>query len=450
MKKELFKSLIALTQGELPFERMEREIVLPEQPDSIITVPGVRRAGKSSLLMLAVNRLLAAGVKKEQILWINFDDERLADIKTEELDEVLVAYREMFPDISLKNVYMFFDEIQNVSGWDLFVLRVFKSYCPHVYVTGSNAKLLSTEISTALRGWTLDYEMLPLSFREYCRFRKVNIYSPLETDEAKRNIAIDEYIHNGGFPNVVLTEDRSVRLKRLQGYFNTMLFRDLVERHKIKSTEALRYFLKRIMTNLTKPTSVNTIYNDMRSMGLSISKDDLYDWADWAVEAYMFVRFPKYTASLVKENQSLRKYYVIDNGLRQAVLMPHSSDDGKLLENTVALELFRRRGASKKLFYWQGKHECDFVVQNEETVEQLVQVSWALDDETTRRRELDGLKEAAQATHCSRLTIVTREHNEIIQDGAYTIKAISIKDWLSHNAEFHANKEENLAGFKKL
>ena len=125
-RKELFKSLIALSQAELPFERIEREIELPVQPELIITVPGVRRAGKSSLLMLAVNKLLTSGIKRERILWVNFDDERLDGMSTEELDEVLQAYREMYPEIELKDVYMFFDEIQNIDGWDLFVLREVK------------------------------------------------------------------------------------------------------------------------------------------------------------------------------------------------------------------------------------------------------------------------------------------------------------------------------------
>jgi len=428
-RKELFKTLIALIQAELPFDRMEREMVIPEDPDSIITVPGVRRAGKSSLLMLAVNKLLATGIKKEQILWINFDDERLSGMQTEELDEVLSAYREMFPDINLKDVYMFFDEIQSVVGWDLFVLRVFKSYCPHVYVTGSNAKLLSQEISTALRGWTLDYEMLPLSFSEYCRFTGIDAHSYLESDKAKRYTAMENYIHGGGFPQVVLTPDKSTKLKRLQGYFNTMLLRDLVERHKIRNIEGLRYFLKRIMLNLTKTTSINGIFNDMRSSGANVNKDDLYDWVDWAVEAYMFVRFPKYSASLVKENQSLRKYYVIDTGMRQAVLMPQSTDNGKLLENIVALDLFRRRGGDRKIFYWMEKHECDFVLQRNELVEELIQVCWAL-DEDTRQREIDGLKEAAKGTKCNKLTMVTRDQQETIEENGYTIEVVGIEEWL--------------------
>ena len=430
-RKELFKSLIALSQAELPFERIEREIDLPVQPELIITVPGVRRAGKSSLLMLTVNKLLDSGVKREQILWVNFDDERLDRMPTEELDEVLQAYREMYPEIELKDVYMFFDEIQNIDGWDLFVLRVFKSYCRNVYVTGSNAKLLSSEISTALRGWTLDYEMLPLSFREFCRFKGIDAHSYLESDKAKRYAAMEEYIHGGGFPKVVLSTDKSMKLRLLQGYFNTMLFRDLAERHAIKNIEALRYFLKRVMQNLTKTTSINAIANDMRSNGVSVSKDDLYNWADWAVEAYLFVRYPKYSRSLVKENQSLRKYYVIDTGMRQAVLMPQSEDKGKLLENIVALELFRRRGADRKMFYWQDGRECDFVVQREEHVEELIQVTWDIEDEDTRKREIDGIKEAAKGTNCNKLTIVTRERKETIEEDGFNIEVVGIEEWLT-------------------
>ena len=430
-RKELFKSLIALNQAELPFERIEREVVLPEKPELIITVPGVRRAGKSSLLMLAVNKLLASGVKREQILWVNFDDERIVGMPTEELDEVLQAYREMYPEMNLKDVYMFFDEIQNVAGWDLFVLRVFKSYCEHVYVTGSNAKLLSSEISTALRGWTLDYEMLPLSFRELCRFKGIDADSYLESDKARRYAAMEEYIYGGAFPKVVLTSDKSLKLRLLQGYFNTMLFRDLVERHRIKNIEALRYFLKRVMLNLTKTTSINAIVNDMRSSGVTVSKDDLYDWADWTVEAYMFVRYPKYSASLVKENLSLRKYYMIDTGMRQAVLMPQSEDKGKLLENIVALELFRRRGADKKIYYWQDGHECDFVVQRNERVEEVIQVTWNMEDEETRRREIDGAKEAARGTRCDKLTIVTRDRKETIEEDGYRIEVVGIEEWLT-------------------
>ena len=169
----------------------------------------------------------------------------------------------------------------------------------------------------------------------------------------------------------------------------------------------------------------------MRSSGITANKDDLYNWADWAVEAYIFVRYPKYSASLVKENQSLRKYYMIDTGMRQAVLMPQSEDKGKLLENIVALELFRRRGADRKMFYWQEGHECDFVVQQQDRVNEVIQVTWDMVDENTRKREIDGLKEVARGTHCDKLTIVTRDRKETIVEDGYTIDVVGIEDWLT-------------------
>ena len=184
------------------------------------------------------------------------------------------------------------------------------------------------------------------------------------------------------------------------------------------------------MLNLSKTTSINAIFNDMRSSGAVVNKDDLYNWADWAVEAYMFVRYPKYSASMVKENQSLRKYYVIDTGMRQTVLMPQSTDKGKLLENIVALDLFRRRGEMRKMFYWFEKHECDFVVQQDDRVEQVIQVCWSLDDVQTRQREIEGLKEAARGTKCDKLTIVTRDQRETIVEDGVTIEVIGIEDWL--------------------
>ena len=142
------------------------------------------------------------------------------------------------------------------------------------------------------------------------------------------------------------------------------------------------------------------------------------------------LRFPKYYTSFVKENQSLRKYYVIDTGMRQAVLMPQSTDCGKLLENVVGIELFRRRGEERKIFYWQDKHECDFVVQRDEQVEELRQVCWEMSDDETRKRETAGLIEAAKGTKCDKLTIVTCYQNESIEINGYTIQMVGIEDWL--------------------
>ena len=159
MDKDVLKGVIALKQAEIPFEAMPRDMKLPVERRDIITIPGVRRCGKSTVMELAVNELVASGVAKERILWVGFDDERLARMKSDELDDILSAYMEMYPDIPLKDVYMLFDELPLVDGWELFVLRVFKNYCKHVFVCGSNAHVLSREMKSALRGWPYEVEL---------------------------------------------------------------------------------------------------------------------------------------------------------------------------------------------------------------------------------------------------------------------------------------------------
>ena len=166
MLLQTFQSLIALHQEEFPYDLIERETVLPMDSKNIITVTGVRRCGKSSQLKLVVNRLLKAGVAKERIIYIGFDDERLAMMSTADFDDILNAYREMYPGQSLKDVYMFFDEIQLIDGWELFVLRVYKNYCQNIFITGSTSKMLSGEMASALRGYPDEYKQQVLSFTE--------------------------------------------------------------------------------------------------------------------------------------------------------------------------------------------------------------------------------------------------------------------------------------------
>lgn len=355
MRKDVIKSLIALRQNDIPFEVIERDVELPINRKKIITVPGVRRCGKSTMMEIAINNLVKEGVPKRNILWIGFDDERLFNMSSDELDDVIVSYMEMFPDVPIKDTYMFFDEIQLIKGWEYFVLRVYKSYCKNIYVCGSNAAMLSSELGSALRGYPLEYEAYPLSFNEFCRFKGIATDIYLEQDRARLKNAFDEYNRASAFPEIVLTPSRSEQLKLLHGYFDTMILRDLAEHYNITNTGVVRYFVKRIMANLTKPTSINAIYNDIKSQGLKVSKDDLYLWAYYACNVFMFVRAPRYNRSIVKEHRSLDKFYCIDNGLRSAVLMPQSNDNGKNLENTVFMELYRRRMPSDKISYYQEK-----------------------------------------------------------------------------------------------
>ena len=430
MLRDVIKSLIITKQKEIPFPMFERENALPVNSKSIVTVLGVRRCGKSSRMQLTINALIESGISLENILWVGFDDERLADMKASDLEEVLEAYRELYPSLDLKDVYMFFDEIQLVDNWELFIIRVFKSYCKNIFISGSNAKMLSQEIATTLRGWSIEEETYPLSFKEYCQFTNTKTQHLTEQETTRLRLKWDEYCIESAFPEIVLIELKSLRDRKLQGYFDAMLFRDLVERHNISNTSVLRYFVKRLMNNLTKPTSINAIYNDIKSQGLKISKDDLYLWADYVCECFMFLRISKYTPSLVEEQQSLRKYFFIDNGLRQSVLLPQSDDNGKLLENAVLLHLYRRRQPFDKITYFSGNKECDFVVQQEQQVKALYQVCWEMQDTFTMQREIDGIIEASKVTKCDNLFIITHDNEDIIIQDEKTIHIIPAWKWM--------------------
>lgn len=431
MDKLYLKTQIAMRQSEFPTDLIKRSNPLPVNVGKIVTIPGVRRCGKSSRMEAVVNDLLASGVGRERILWVGFDDERLVRMTSDELDMIIEAYREMYPDMDMASVYMFFDEIQLIENWEYFVMRLYKHTSKNIYISGSNATMLSTELKSALRGWPLEEETLPLSFREFCHFRGVSTDGVLEGDLAKLRNAFAAYNNEGGFPEVVLTDNPLHRAKILQTYFDTMLLKDLVEHYNLSNIEVLRYFLKRIMSNLTKPTSILAIHGDIKSRGLKVSKDNLYEWAAYACDIFMFLRVPSFSRSLQKIESSRPKYYCIDNGLRDAVLLPQSNDDGKKLENTVFLELYRRRTPVDRIFYYQGKGECDFVVQRGVEIECLIQVTWEMSDEETRRREIAGLIEASEVTGCQNLLIITNDSSEeIITEGGQMIHVVPAWRWL--------------------
>ena len=417
-KKDIFKTLIAQKQSEMPFSVIDRDVSLPIDGNEIITIPGVRRCGKSTLMEIAINRLLANGVRKENILWIGFDDERIKYMTAEELDLVLQAYREMYPATELKDVWMFFDELPLVKDWEYFVLRLFKGSCKHIFICGSNASTLSVEMKSALRGWPHEIEVWPLSFREYLRFKSVDADSHLEQDKARVQVAFNEYNRLGGMPEPTLMPVLSEKYRKLQDYFDVMLLRDLVEHWQISKPQTVRYFLKRVMTTIASRLSVNAIYREIKASGRKVTKDDLYDWLAWAQSIYLVRKLDVYSRSVKSEISIPGKYYVIDNGLRSAVIPLQSDDDGKQLENTVYLELLRRKAHNEELSFFSESGECDFVVSEGDEVKRLIQVTWDMSDAETRKREFSGLLEAAKATGCRDLTIVTRdEEGEEIRDG---------------------------------
>lgn len=428
--RNIFQSIIALHQEEIPLSLHERSLQFPLNKQRIVTVTGVRRCGKSSLLHLTINRLLASGVDKEQILYIGFDDERLANMDVSDFDEILQAYRLMYPDRPLSSVYMFFDEIQIVKGWELFVLRVYKSYCKNVYVTGSTAQMLSGEMSSALRGWPDEYTEYPLSFKEFIAFKGVKANRYTEEGAALMANMFKSYLLTGGFPQAVLANVETERVKLLQAYFNTMLFRDMIEHYNISaSPSVVRYFLKRVFNNITKPSSVNNIYNDLKSQGLKLSKDSLYQWLDYACNIFLLHKVPKYSKSVVKQSTSLSKYYVADFALAKSVLLPQSEEKGKALENAVYMHLARHLNENEQIYYFNEGAECDFVIANDEGVKELIQVCWELDEFNTPR-ECGGLCAASAATGCKKISIVTCNQAQSIHYGDLQINVVAAWDFM--------------------
>lgn len=433
MNKDVVRQLILMRQEEFPVSLIDREKELPFLSERIVTVAGARRCGKSTLMAQAANRMLREGMDKRKILWVDFDDERFIGMTSEDFDLIPQAYRELFPDIPIGEVIMFFDEIQTVDNWEYFVMRLYKHYCRNIYISGSNASMLSTELKSVLRGWPDEYLAYPLSFREYCTFRNISLDNPTEAVQAQINAAFDDFNANGGFPQVVLTLSQMGKVKLLQGYFETMLLRDLGQHFSVGNLRALRYLLKRVMENLTKPTSLNGIFNDMRSQGVKVSKNDVYDWVRYACDVFLLMPLPRWSASLGEQERALKKFYCIDNGLRSSVLLPQSEDFGKGLENVVYLELRRRLEYGEQLFYYSStRSECDFLMQRGSSITTAVQVCWDVSNPETLKREIKGLEEAHLTTGASSLLLLTRDQTQTFPATSLrpSIEMVSIWKWL--------------------
>lgn len=410
MKKDILKTIIRDFHLN-PFpELIERNSAVPADSGKIISVIGVRRCGKTSLLLYHVGQLVKNGMDKSKIIYINFEDERL-DLKADELDLILQAYRELYPDNDLNNCLFFFDEIQNINNWEKFVRRLYDSVSKNIFITGSNSRFLSKEIATSLRGRTLPVEVFPLSFHEFLRFGKTKIDFASSHSIAGIQNQFLRYLACGGFPELFHMKD-TVRDAVLQEYFNVMLYRDMVERYNISNIALLKYFLRRLFASATKSISINAIYNDLKSSGYRTGKNQLYEYLDICRDIYLAFPLNKYSHKPVVRELGERKIYAIDTGLLNAVTFRFSDDFGKALEQLVFLEL-KRRG--KDIYFYKNRSECDFIVKEKETVIGAIQAAWSLDDAKTRKRELRGIVDACKAFNLKNGAIITSDTTEEVE-----------------------------------
>jgi len=422
MKKKI-KQIIRDFQLKEPFEVYSRELQLPINTNKIITLMGVRRCGKTSILYDTINQLTQT-IDKKRILFFNFEDERF-ELNQENLDVILQAYMELYPEIEMKDTYLFFDEIQNVDGWEKFVRRVYDSVSQNIFITGSNSKLLSRDIATSLRGRTITYEVFPLSFAEYLAFQKIEVDLYSTKSLALINNRLEKFLYNGAFPETILLDER-FNEKILQDYFNVMIYKDLIERFSIKNIEALKFFLKRVLASSTKLISINKIYNDLKSSGFKIGKNSLYEYLGYVEDIYLSLTLDKYSQKIT--TQTDKKVYSIDIGFNNTLLYKFSDDIGKSMENAVFLELRRQE---KEIYYHvDNKSECDFVVVEKSRVTQAIQVTYEMKDEKTRAREFKGLVNACKAYKLDKGLIIAYEEEGIFEEDGVTVEVVSLVSFL--------------------
>jgi predicted AAA+ superfamily ATPase len=421
--KDVIKRIIIESQDKKLVKIQPREIEIPINTNLIISLIGPRRSGKTYLLHSVYQQLIEKGINRNQLIYINFEDERLT-MQTEDLDLILQSYLELYPENLLENCYFFFDEIQNIDGWEKIIRRVFDNLCKNVFVTGSNAKLLSTEIATSLRGRTITYTVLPLSLKEYLKFKKVDVSLFNTQKKAVLLNHIKDFILNGGFPEVIDFE-KDTRLRVLQSYFNTMIYRDIIERYKISDPLILKYFIKKMFAGIGKPMSINKIYNDLRSQGYKVSNNILYNFDDYCKTIFLTVSIPKFDFSEIKQAKSEKKTYSIDTGLLASIEFSFSENLGKLFENAILLEFLKQ---GREIYYFMDKVECDFIV-NENNNLFPFQVCYNLDNNETKEREIKGLVAACNKLSIEEGTIITFDQKEELIYKGIKIKILPMYEY---------------------
>lgn len=342
---EVIEELVADFEGKALPELTPRQLELPGLPGKVDVVVGMRRSGKTCLLYQKIRELEAAGVGRDRILYFNFEDERLLPLRAEDLHLVPEALYRRHPEARDQLCYFFFDEIQNVPGWERFVRRLIDSERVAMVITGSSAKLLSLEIATSLRGRSLASELLPFSFAESLRHGGIEIPSRWPPAARQRSLLehhAARYLDVGGFPEVQGISP-SLRARVLQDYVDVVLLRDVAERHGIENLTALRYLERSLLANPAQRFSISRLYNDLKSQGVRVGKDTLHEYLSHLEDAFLVFTITVASRSIRGRQVNPRKGYLVDPALSSVTSFRATRDLGHFLENTVYLEL-RRRG----------------------------------------------------------------------------------------------------------
>jgi len=420
--KEILKTIIRdFHTSDLP-GFFDRAIDFSLDSNKIITLVGARRTGKT-YCFYQIMKQLSEFVPKQNMIYINFEDERL-DLKASDLGLIIDSYYELYPE-QRGELYFFFDEIQNVEGWEKFVRRIYDSVSKKIFITGSSSKLLSKEIASSLRGRSLSFEIFPFSFKEYLSIKNIN-YEDYSSTKNKAKIikSFQDYLLNGSFPEIINFSNTD-RRKTLQSYFDVMIYRDIIERYSIKNPVALKYFVKKGVANVGNKLSVNKLYNELKSQGIKISKDSIYEYVNYVQDCYLLFTVNMFSESVSIQSVNDKKLYCIDNGLANTISFKYSEDRGRLLENIVFLKL---RSLTEEIFYHEEKRECDFIYQENNKMK-AIQVTQKI-DLSNKEREVEGLTEAMQRFDINEGIILTEENSDEMQIGNKKIITKPTWRWL--------------------
>ncbi len=370
--------------------------------NEITVVSGVRRSGKSTMLLQFCKSLMRQGLRKEDILIVNFEDPRFKNIDLELLNNIYETYlTELSPK---KEHYVILDEVQAVRQWEKFARFLHESKKAHVFLTGSSSKLLSSEYATVLAGRHVDMEVYPLSFYEFLKFKGVEIKEKIEIISKRHEIKrlVSEYLKWGGFPKPTLLQNGQDKKELLNSYFRDIITKDIAMRYKIKNIGKLEELAKYYLSNISSLQSFNKIKNM-----LSISIDTVERFSRYFSDAYLIFFVKKFSFSEKEQILNPRKVYCTDTGLRNAVSFVFMENIGRLMENAVFTEL-KRQG--KEVFYWKGKKEIDFLIKEDLKVRRLIQVCYDIEDKETKKRETEALLEGMKEFRLKEGLIITWDY----------------------------------------
>ena len=415
MTKDLIKSLISEYQVYVSqVELIPRNVELVDGLNYVFV--GLRHAGKSYLMFQRIAQLIEQGHKKEEILYFNFEDDRIDSLDVKDLDLIKTCYEEMYDSRPI----FFLDEIQLVDRWEKFARRLADQKY-QVYITGSNAKMLSSEIATTLGGRYMIHEVYPYSFQEYLNANGIDIHEKNALFTFGKQIVklANTYFQHGGLPETVgMKEPRSW----MSNLFSKIFFGDLVARYRIRNDYALRVMIRKMAESVKQPLSYNRIASIVSSTGKKLSTDAAIDYVEYMTETWLILPYENLYGKL-QDKESNRKYYFTDNGLLHLFLVDANTS---LLENIVAITLRRKYGDGS--YFWNSKNtEVDFVVPEEKLA---VQVSYSMADADTFKRETDAMIKLDSVLSISKMIVVTMEEESFVEKDGYHIEFVPLWKWL--------------------